>query len=385
MYRQVKRSGLAILPLHQGKAPKWLFNRMKKLARAIAEAIVLNYDEKTLLYRLADPYWFQALGCLLGFDWHSSGLTTTTIGALKQALQSSDIPIRIAGGKSPIALKTPEELIKICEEFNIPKAERFVNKSRVVAKVDNALIQDSFSLYHHAFIIDSSARWVVIQQGLNPELKIARRYHWIHTANIIVEPHEKAGIISEAFVENTLDLTSKQSSDVRKAMLDLCRENPLKVLRTHCKQSCLLDFSQKPDTASFKHFKTLVMPRKHSLTFTDLNPESKQLLKSLKTCYELQPNSFEELLNIKGVGLKTFRALALTSELVFGVKASWKDPAKYSFAHGGKDGWPFPVDKNVYDSTIEMFTTAVKNAKLGDKEKLFALQKLFILAKTKTV
>lgn len=359
------------MPLHYGKAPRWLFNRMVKLARAVTEAIIIDQGVKGFLSKLSMPEWFQAFGCLLGFDWHSSGLTTTSVAALKIALNDTGLGVKIAGGKGLTSRKTPEELATISKDygFSDTKSQLLITISRLIAKVDNTLLQDGYQLYHHSFIVDYKSRWVVIQQGLNATSQLARRYHWAwnvknvkgedNIKNLIEEPH--SGIITEKLEKNVLNLSSRKSRQARNLVLELAVKNPLKTLKTVKK--------------------SLNMPLRHDLRLKDLNINSKIMLKALENAFKQQPESFEELLMIRGLGLKTLRALTLTSELIFNVKASWDDPAKYSFAHGGKDGWPFPVDKTTYDETITTLKEFVKNARLGDKERFYALKSLKSLYK----
>ena len=304
---------IANLPLHGGKAPRWLFEKMKKLGYRITNIIIDEYGENEFLSRMADPFWFQSFSCVLGYDWHSSGTTTVTMGALKEVLKDN---IRVVGGKGKVALRTPKEIEKVGEEWNWSekKIERLKEISRLVAKVDNSCVQDGFSLYHHTMLITEKGKWVVIQQGMNGSW--ARRYHWIYNINSFVEePH--SGIISERKVK-TLDLTSKENKEIRKHSTDII----------------------------------LNMPKNHEI------PKVKR--KILKKIEEINPKNFEELIKIKGVGKSTLRAIALISELIYGNKISWKDPATYSFAHGGKDGVPYPVNKKIYDKSIEILEQAIR-------------------------
>ncbi len=325
------KSGIANLPLHGGKAPRWLFQRMKKLAGSISKIIIDEYGEKEFLNRIADPFWFQAFACVLGYDWHSSGTTTVTTAALKEALSES---IVVVGGKGKTALKTPDEIKKLSEKFDFTdkKVEELINVSRMTAKVDNSVVQDGFKLYHHSMFITYKGDWAIVQQGMNN--RYARRYHWINKINSFVdEPH--TGIASDIRTK-TLDLTSKENKKIRNKMIDSVYE-------------------------------VLEMPARHSILPFDIR--DKRIFQKIA---EVEPKKFEELIGIKGVGEKTLRALALISEVIYGEKISWKDPAKYSFAHGGKDGIPYPVNRRTYDKSIEILEQAVKEH--GDRK---AIKRLY--------
>jgi len=380
-----KNSGVVDLPLHSGKCPKWLFPLMKNLSKNISELIINEYGENELLKRISDPYWFQSLGCVIGFDWHSSGLTTTTTGALKEALKNNEY-IGIAGGKGKASLKTPEEIKKLGEKINLKEKQinNLIKTSRISAKVDNCLIQDGFRLYHHTIFFTKNL-WAVVQQGresLRDNLsksaaskgsrmsnnRYARRYHWIkkEEINFVNEPH--SGIISDKLT-NPLNLTAKESEETKKCSLDLIKDNPLRLrkyalpLKIDNRQRRLTDFTEHERVDSFK------MPLQHFPSI-DIN------LKTLVEAYEQQPKNYEELIMIKGMGEKNIRSLALISHLVYGTKLSWKDPVKYSFAHGGKDGWPYPVDENKIKENAEFLKNAIKESEIGDKEKTKCLRRL---------
>ncbi|HDI73486.1 MAG TPA: DUF763 domain-containing protein [Candidatus Korarchaeota archaeon] len=316
----MKRTGEAYLPLHGGKAPAWLFRRMKELAKPLLSAVVSEYGRRGLLERLSDPCWFQALGCALGYDWHSSGVTTVLTAALKEALEEAELGVRIAGGKGKTSLKTPEELGKIAQDFGLDP-EPLVRTSRLVAKVDNAALQDGYDLYHHSFILTEEGEWAVVQQGMDPRARMARRYHWLGSdlRSFVVEPHR--GIVTEVPAKQVLNLVAVESEGARRVSLDLVREGPRRLRRL------------------MEEYRVLKMPRR-----IDWN--------ALKRAYQLDPSNYEELLQIKGIGKAAVRALALLSELVYGEKVSVRDPAKYSFAFGGKDGVPFPVDLRLMDEVI---------------------------------
>ncbi len=364
----MKRSGVADLPLHGGKAPRWLFSRMVKLAGGITEVVLEEYGAEELLRRLSDPYWFQGFACVLGFDWHSSGTTTTACGALKQALNPEDHGLAIAGGKGRASRKAPDEIHNMGEIFSLSskKIDGLEYASRLSAKVDNSCVQDGYQLYQHSFIFTEKGRWVVIQQGMNERL--ARRYHWLSDGveSFVEEPH--AAICCDREEKETLDMTSKASEEAQKVSLDLVRDNPgkLRSYFTPRGQRQLGDFMGD-------RIELCSLPTHHPVLEMDM---SRKGLEVLKKAYEIQPESYEELVSLRGIGPKKIRALALLSDLIHGTKASWRDPVKYSFAHGGKDGFPYPVDRDVYDSSINMLREAVEGAKIGDKEKSRAIMRL---------
>ncbi|RLG22245.1 DUF763 domain-containing protein [Methanosarcinales archaeon] len=360
----MKRTGYVNLPLHSGRTPRWLFERMVKLAGGVCEVIVMEYGTEHLLRRLSDPFWFQAFSHVLGFDWHSSGTTTTTCGALKLALSDVDVGVKLAGGKGKTSLKTVKEIPKIGDEFGLSskKIDEMVVASKLSAKVDNACVQDGFSLYHHSFVMSEKGEWAVIQQGMKD--RYARRYHWLSmdVMDFCEEPH--SAICSDTREKKVLDMTSSQSREARKASLDIVKDaaHIVPTISTNSPlQTTLLDFS------AVEHF---TMPSHHEIRI------GKDCMGVFMKAYELQPESYEELILIKGMGPKKIRALALLSELLWGVKASWKDPVKYTFAHGGKDGHPFPVDRETYDNTIDILRSAIEDAKCEKKEKMLALKRL---------
>lgn len=350
---------IAELPLHNGKAPRWLFSRMVKLSGVILDYMSYCYSPDEILRRLSDPFWFQALSCVLGFDWHSSGTTTTTLGALKQACKPEEHGIAIAGGKGRASRRTPEEIELASNLFNLGsnKAEELKRASYLSAKVDSACLQDGYELYHHSFIFTERGDWAVVQQGMLAEKKLARRYHWLSPESFVVEPHQ--AILAQRVENKALNMTARESEEARKASLDLARENPLKLKKLVSGNLTLESF--------------LSMPRRHRITRVDI---SERGWRALKAAYELQPESYEELLVLRGIGGKTIRALALLSELLFGAELSWRDPAKFSFAHGGKDGIPYPVDLKTYEESISILRNALQDAKLGNKEKYRALMRL---------
>ena len=368
----MQRTGIARLPLHYGKAPKWLVVRMQKLAKEIVTIIVDEYGTGEFLKRLSDPFWFQALGCVLGYDWHSSGVTTVVTGILKQAAVPELHGIAICGGKGKASKKAPLEIENVCEKFGFStgKTENLRYASKMSAKVDNAAIQAGYQLYHHAFFVAKDGRWAVIQQGMCPQDRTARRYHWLseNIENFVNEPH--SAIVGEAKRKIALNMTAKESEGCRKASVDIAKEPPRKIMRLIMSlrpayQKSLQEWLPKNVETTWREYQidVLSMP-------TNIN------WKALQEVYEFQPRNYEELLGFRGVGPATVRGLALIAELIYGEKPSWKDPVKYSFAYGGKDGVPHPVNRRAMDESIQILKQAIREAKLGDKEKIQSLQRL---------
>lgn len=352
--------GVADLPLHGGSAPRWLFDRMVKLASAIADVIIIEYDSKEIIRRLADPFWFQAFACILGFDWHSSGTTTVTCGALKEALKTSD-EICIAGGKGKRSTEAPNEIMAWADSHDMsPDLEaRMIYASKMSAKVDNVAVQDGHDLYHHTFICDRKGNWTVVQQGMNQEKGYARRYHWYSGAlrEFVEEPHTA---ILGFEVNKVLDMTSRRSEESRKISVDLVKEGMNRLKR----EIVFIEEEQSSITEwAGERILRLSMPR-------SINWEA------LRKAYEFHPTNYEELLSIRGIGSSTVRALALIGELIYGAEPSWKDPVKFSFAVGGKDGVPFPVDRKSMDESIQLLIDGVEQAKIGEREKLDALRRI---------
>ncbi|MEM4143895.1 MAG: DUF763 domain-containing protein [Candidatus Bathyarchaeia archaeon] len=365
------QTGVANLPLHGGKAPAWLTSRMCKLAREITRIIIDEYGANVFLKRISDPYWFQALGCVLGYDWHSSGVTTVLTGVLKQALSPDEYGVAVCGGKGRTARKTPAEIAEVGEKmgFSEETVEELTYTSRMTAKVDNAAIQAGYQLYHHAFIITEDKQWAVIQQGMSTEDRTARRYHWLsdNVTSLVIEPHN--AIVGETKRQKVLDMTAKASEGARKASVDIAKEHPARVMRLleearPLHQRSLLEWLPEAKNDRWhQSFEALCMPR-------SINWET------MSRIYEFQPRNYEELLSVKGVGPATVRGLALVAELIYGEKPSWEDPVKFSFAYGGKDGVPFPVNRRAMDESIQLLRQAVEAAKIGDKAKLQSLQRL---------
>jgi hypothetical protein len=351
------------LPLHNGAAPRWLFNRMVKLAGAISDVMLLECGSEEYLRRLADPFWFQAFSCVLGFDWHSSGTTTVTCGALKKALEGRKDLI-LVGGKGKVSLRTPEEIAFHADLCDISESEqeRLVYVSRMCAKVDNAAIQDGHKLYHHDLVFDAQGNWTVVQQGMSDVSGYARRYQWNSGAfrRFVEEPHTA---ILGSRMDETLDMTAERSDGSRKAAVDLVCDGV-----QHLEKDILLVARGQSTLDEWCGERPMKLHMPRTVNW-----------RALKKAYEFQPSNYEELLAIRGVGPSAVRALALTGELVYGAEPSWKDPVKFSFAVGGKDGVPYPVDRRAMDQAIEYLTQGVEGAKIKKREKLEAVQRLRVL------
>ena len=350
------RTGIAHLPLHGGKAPSWLFKRMRNLAKEIILFIVDVHGAEEMLLRLSDPFWFQAFGCALGFDWHSSGLTTTVCGALKEGMRGmeKELGFYVAGGKGKVSRKTPMEIEEICDQRSLDGAA-LIYASRMSAKVDSAAVQDGYQIYHHSFFFTEKGSWAVIQQGMNERTKYARRYHWLSEGvkDFVCEPHWAVCCDQR---NGGLNLVALESGATRKAMTELSHETPELLMREGRKIT------------------ELHLQAEHPIPGEKVRVE--RLEKAFIQIYDHAPKNFEELLGIQGVGPKTLQALSLISELIYGVQSSLKDPTRFSFAHGGKDGHPYPVDREVYDHTIEILGRAIERARVGDREKLEAIKRL---------
>lgn len=372
------RVGTAHLPLHGGQAPAYLFQRMVKLAREVSLAIIFEYGTAELMRRLSDPYWFQAFGCVLGYDWHSSGVTTVVCGALKQAWKPiwNETGLYIAGGKGGTSRKTPSEIESLAPELKVAPAG-LVYASRMSAKVDNTALQDGYQIYHHSFVFDREGRWAVIQQGMNEQNGFARRYHWLseRVQDFVDEPH--AGIIA-ADTGNPLNMVAHASEPARTASVELALDKPWKTLnelkRIERALAPKVELTPAELIGSHANLPALDLPAHHSILARDLHPD--RIAGAFEAMYENQPQNFEQLLGVKNVGPKTVRALALLSEIVYGAKPSFTDPARFSFAHGGKDKIPYAVDRSTYDRSIQILHTAVERAKIGDREKIDAIKRL---------
>ena len=354
----MKRSGSADLPLHHGAVPDWLYQRMAKLGLAITEAIIGEYGKEGFLQRMSDPFWFQSFGAVMGMDWHSSGITTSVIGALRRAVNpnSGSLGIYFCGGKGRFSRQTPAELTAVAEKTGL-NATGLVRSSRLSAKVDNTAVQDGFQLYLHSFIVSDTGQWTVVQQGMRAGDAMARRYHW-HSAGIrsfVEEPHTGIAGSNQGLI---LNLTAQEAGKTRNGILQITRDEPGKML------------------AEARH---LVMPAHHDVRSKDV--DLKRLGSILWLAQEQQPRHFEDLLLLEGLGPRTLQSLTLVSEVVHGTPSRFRDPARFSFAHGGKDGHPFPVPTKTYDEVIDTLQQAVRKAKIGQGEKAEALEKLHAIAR----
>ncbi|MBS1566536.1 MAG: DUF763 domain-containing protein [Bacteroidetes bacterium] len=353
----MKRTGSADLPLHYGRVPPWLAERMARLGLAITESILVDYGRPELLRRLSDPCWFQSLGAVMGMDWHSSGITTSVMGALKRSINpvSKQLGIYICGGRGKYSRKAPDELLMVADKTGLD-GNKLVHCSRLSAKVDNTAIQDGFQLYLHNFVVSTEGEWAVIQQGMSDASGTARRYHW-HSAGVssfVEQPH--SGICG-AHQGIILNMTDKAAASAREAVMTISRQSPNEVLHD---------------------VQRLTMPAHHDVRAADV--DLKRLGSILWVAQEQAPANFEELLLLQGLGPRTLQSLALVSEVIHGAPARFSDPARFSFAHGGKDGHPFPVPTRVYDETIQTLQSAVERAKLGQSDKQQAIKKLSEMA-----
>ena len=366
----MRRGGSADLPLHGGHVPKWLSDRMMRLGAVLCQAIVHYYGRDEFLRRLANPFWFQSFGALMGMDWHSSGITTSVLGALKRGLTplSRELGLHVCGGRGKHSRQTPRELVTIGDRVGFDGGG-LATASRLVAKVDSAAVQDGFDLYLHGFVVTDDGRWVVVQQGMNGERKQARRYHWLSEGlkSFVDEPHAAIEGLAQGDIIN---LTDRRAEDSRRKQLELLATlGPNGITRE------LGSIASRPEElplqATLPH---LVLPAHHDVRASDIH--LRRLHGNLAAAAERGPADFSDLLLTPGVGARPVRALALVAEVVHGAPCRFGDPARFSLAHGGKDRHPFPVPLKVYDETIRVVRSAVEKAKLGQDDALFALQKL---------
>lgn len=349
----MKRSGSADLPLHYGSVPPWLYERMSKLGLSVIEVLLSDYGKDEVIRRLSDPFWFQCFGAVMGMDWHSSGITTSVLGALKKSINpnSRSLGVYIAGGKGKSSIQTPVELLKISENTGL-NGNELVRASKLSAKVDNTAVQDGYQLYTHNFILNDEGKWAVIQQGMNVNDKTARRYHW-HSENVksfVEEPHTGIEGINQGKI---LNLTAQAAKENRSGILEISHTNSEKIMA---------DFAR------------LILPAHHDVQASDV--DLKRLGALLYKTRETQPENFEELLLLKGVGPRTLQSLALVSEVIHGSPSRFQDPARFSFAHGGKDGHPFPVPLKIYDETLSILQKGIEKSKLGNSDQLKSVEKL---------
>ena len=349
----MQRSGTADLPLHGGRVPAWLAERMTQMGTAIAEAVVYNYGVPEFLSRLSDPFWFQAFGCVMGMDWHSSGITTSVMGALKRGLnpRAHELGVYVCGGRGKHSRKTPDELRRIADSNGLPGAE-LVRISRLAAKIDNNAIVDGFQLYLHSFVVTNSGEWAIVQQGMNDASGLARRYHW-HSAtvrNFVSEPH--SAIVGE-HQGTIMNLVDHRAAPAQDALLTIAH--------------------QKPDS-NLQEARRLIMPPHHDVRAR--NVDLKRLGAVLAVAYERDLRDFASLLLLENLGPRTLQSLALMAEVVHGTPTRFSDPARFSFAHGGKDGHPFPVPLKTYDASLSVLRRTLDQAKLGLTDKVDGFRRL---------
>ena len=418
----IRNSGHADLPLHTGTVPRWLADRMMVMGTLIVESLVQNYGPDEVLVRLSAPLWFQSFGAVMGMDWHSSGITTSVLYALKRGLnpRAKDLGIYVCGGRGKYSRMTPDELLGISEREGL-NGDSLVRNSKLVAKVDNNALQDGFQLYQHNFILTRNGNWTVVQQGMNPATKTARRYHWCSAdlRSFVENPH--TGVVGENRGQ-ILNLTDPAAQGTRSSILELSQENPDRVIKeiqqigkepsqmiimqggeslplasasklssatpsprgdapkTPALQSELFDnlpplSSEIPDHVQIQTTgRSLVMPAHHEVRAEDV--DLKRLGGVLATAYENQPKDFESLLLTPGLGPRTLQSLTLVSEVIYGTPSRFTDPARFSFAHGGKDGHPFPVPLKIYDESIRILRDSIEKSKLGYREKSDCIRRL---------
>ena len=365
-----RRSGSADLPLHGGAVPKWLADRMTRLGAVMSQAIIHHYGRDEYLRRMSNPFWFQSFGAVMGMDWHSSGITTSVIGALKRGLAplAGELGVHVCGGRGRHSRQTPDELVAIGERVGFDGAA-LASASRLVAKVDSAAVQDGFDLYLHGFIVTDDGRWVVVQQGMNGERKQARRYHWLSEGlkSFVDEPHSAIDGPDQGVVVN---LTDTRAGASRREQIDMLNTlGPDRIAREYSRLRTSLDGEPAQPTLP-----NLIMPTHHDVRPNDVI--ARRLHGHLAAAAERGPADFAELLAVPGVGARTVLALAMVAEVLHGAPYRFSDPARFSLAHGGKDRHPFPVPLRVYDQTIGVLKSAVQKAKLGNEEELAALKRL---------
>jgi uncharacterized protein len=371
------------LPLHGGHAPPYLIKKMVKLAHAISKVIIDQYGEHEFLRSLSDPLWSQTLGCVLGFDWHSSGVTTVVTGVLKQALTVDIHGICIAGGKGRKSREVKSEIPKLAEKYynlSSSKTDYLLKASKMATKVDAAAVQDGYSLYHHVILFDKDGDWSVVQQGMNASKMMARRYHWIsdYVESFVCEPH--AGIICAAKNSSTLNMTSVDSEENQKVSIELATGGVEK-LRSSVINIIKNQHHQK--LVTLDKWVTKINDNRLESEHNDFPTEHYEMPRRLnwnlfKKIYDIQPRNYEQLISIPGFGPAAVRALSLIGEIIFGTKASWQDPVKFNFAHGGKDGVPYPIARKIYDKSIGYLSSAIEGAEIQREEMIRALNNLAI-------
>jgi hypothetical protein len=377
--------GVATFTLDYGKCPRWLFERMVKLGREMTRVLVAEFGPNEFIRRIADPVWFQALGTVLAFDWNASGLTTILTAALKEAIrdQEKDLGVFICGGKGKTSRKTPDEITAWADKLSLPdgSVDKLIYNSRMSAKVDNSLVQDGYQIYHHSLFFSRSGSWAVVQQGMNETDASARRYHWFseNVQDLVCEPH--IGIVAPAKQQRLLNLTAHDSENTRQLSVEFVSSGyrslmkDIEILRKHSSElSSMVSLKSRGQQLTLLKLEDTEF-KWHPVVNEDFS-KSRYLEKILRLVCDVRPENYETLLALKGVGPKTIRALALVGEVIYGAEPSYEDPARYSFAHGGKDGTPYPVDRDTYDKTISIMKTAVGHIRISPYEKDRAIGRL---------
>jgi len=360
----MQRTGVTDLPLHGGNAPWWLLKRMKGLARSVVDIVIDEYGHGELVRRVSDPYWFQALSCALAYDWHSSGTTTVVCGVLKSVLDPQEHGVGVAGGKGKGAKDTPNEISSLCDKFGLGgrSTDDVIRASKMCAKVDSVAVQDGYDIYHHCLFLGEKGEWSVVQQGMNTADRYARRYQWGDDIDsFVLEPHSG---ISGREEKDVLDMTSAASKNAQRTVTDIVKEDPTKVRK-------MFESLKKENQTGLERWMGGIESKMSMLKL----PERVNW-NAIKAAYEWVPDNFEDLLGVKGMGAKTVRGLALVSQLIYGDGPSWKDPVRYSFAYGGKDGVPFPVERKAMDESISFLKRAIEDSRAGNNERIKALKGL---------
>lgn len=379
------KTGVANVPLHGGFCPPWLFKKMRDLGATIIEVIVMEYGTQEVLRRLSDPVWFQSFGSVLGFDWHSSGLTTVVCGALKEGLKDAqgELGLFLVGGKGKASRKTPTEIIETGDKYGLSNDLFALQQtSRTVAKVDSAAVQDGYQLYHHFLVFDRDGNWTVIQQGMNSKNRYARRYHWLNEdlTDFTRDPHKAVCGTTEKHV---LNLVAGKNEATRLASVEICQEKPEEIKKVYHaivehngktkqqpEQLSLFEDPNDSRLTSEQARSIITMPPEHPI------PSPRYLDKMLYEMYDRPPETYQQLLERKGVGPSTLRALAMVAEVTHGAQPTFHDPVRYAFAHGGKDNFPFPVSRKDVDHSLSVLQTAIEKGKMGEKDKLESLRRL---------
>ena len=379
------RRGIATFTLDYGRCPRWLFERMVKLGREMTRVLVAEFGPDEFISRIADPVWFQALGTVLAFDWNASGLTTILTAALKEAIwdEEENLGLFICGGKGKTSRKTPDEITAWADKLSLPNqcADNLVYNSRMSAKVDSSLVQDSYQIYHHSFFFSRNGSWAVVQQGMNEIDASARRYHWFseNIEDLVCEPH--TGIVAPTRQKRLLNLTSRNSENTRQLSVEFVSSGyrslmkDIEILRKYSSNlSNMVSLRYKGQQLTLLKLEDTEF-KLHPVVSEDFS-QSRYLEKILRKLCDREPEHYEQLLAVRGVGPKTVRALALVGEVIYGATPSYEDPARYSFAHGGKDKIPYPVDRETYDKTISVLAEAVRHSRISPYEKDRAIKRL---------